>query len=61
MAVKLANAPAGASTKVKAVGIAFADSSRRELGVADFVDNDLFSNLEVRAFDTPAWINAERV
>ena len=49
MSVKLANAAAGqASTKVKALGVAFADTSRRELGVADFVDTDLYSNLEVR-------------
>ncbi|KAF5340409.1 hypothetical protein D9611_007962 [Ephemerocybe angulata] len=47
MAVKLATAAAGSGgAKVKAVGVAFADTSRRELGVADFVDNDLFSNLE---------------
>jgi DNA mismatch repair protein MSH2 len=49
MAVKLANAAAGqASSKVKALGVAFADTSRRELGVADFVDSELYSNLEVR-------------
>lgn len=50
MAIKLASAPAvttGAKAKLKMVGVAFADTSARELGVADFVDNDLFSNLEV--------------
>ncbi|KAI0746952.1 DNA mismatch repair protein [Daedaleopsis nitida] len=48
MAVKIANAPAlpGSTAKTKSVGVAFADSSTRELGVADFVDNDLFSNTE---------------
>jgi DNA mismatch repair protein MSH2 len=34
--------------KAKAVGIAFADASVREIGVAEFVDSDLFSNTEVR-------------
>lgn len=29
------------------VGVAFADASVRELGVSEFVDNDLYSNLEV--------------
>lgn len=51
MAIKIAAAaaPPGASqAKTKSVGIAFADTSLRELGVADFVDNDLFSNTEVR-------------
>ena len=50
MAIKLANSPAvaGSTTvKTKAIGVAYADSSTRELGVADFVDNDLFSNTEV--------------
>ncbi|GLB39260.1 putative component of the post-replicative DNA mismatch repair system (MMR) [Lyophyllum shimeji] len=46
MAIKLASAPASAGAKVKTVGVAFADTSVRELGVADFVDNDLFSNTE---------------
>ncbi|KAJ7089358.1 muts domain V-domain-containing protein [Mycena belliarum] len=32
--------------KGKTLGVAFADPSIRQLGVADFVDNDLFSNLE---------------
>lgn len=36
--------------KVKTVGIAFANTSLREIGVAEFVDNDLFSNTEVQAF-----------
>ena len=51
MAIKLASAPASSGmgkTKVKAVGVAFADTSVRQLGVADFVDNDIFSNTEVR-------------
>lgn len=51
MAIKLASTPAvpGApKSKSKTVGIAFADSSVRQLGVSDFVDNDLFSNTEVR-------------
>ena len=50
MAIKLASAPtAPGSTgpKLKTVGVAFADTSVRQLGVADFVDNDLFSNVEV--------------
>ncbi|KNZ76956.1 DNA mismatch repair protein msh-2 [Termitomyces sp. J132] len=46
MAIKLASAPAGSGAKLKTVGIAFADTSVRQLGVADFVDNDLFSNTE---------------
>ncbi|KAI0777272.1 DNA mismatch repair protein [Trametes elegans] len=49
MAIKIANAPAIAgnnAAKTKTVGVAYADSSTRELGVADFVDNDLFSNTE---------------
>jgi DNA mismatch repair protein MSH2 len=48
MSVKLANAAAGqASSKVKVLGVAFADTSRRELGVADFLDSELYFNLEV--------------
>ncbi len=50
MAVQLANVPissTGSKANNKAVGVAFADTSIRELGVADFVDNDLFSNTEV--------------
>ena len=33
---------------VKTVGVAFADTSMREMGVSEFVDNELFSNTEVR-------------
>lgn len=32
---------------VKTVGVAFADTSRQDMGVSEFVDNDLFSNTEV--------------
>lgn len=46
MAIKLASAPSGGKTKLRTVGVAFADTSIRQLGVADFVDNDLFSNTE---------------
>lgn len=35
---------------VKTVGFAFADTSLQEMGVSEFVDNDLFSNTEVRSF-----------
>jgi DNA mismatch repair protein MSH2 len=48
MAIKVTSSVGPDKTKNKAVGIAFADTSVRELGVADFVDNDLFSNTEVR-------------
>lgn len=50
MAIKVANVASnpGGKDKSKAVGVAFADTSERTLGVADFVDNDLFSNTEVR-------------
>ncbi|KAI0635322.1 DNA mismatch repair protein [Trametes polyzona] len=49
MAIKISSAPVTAGTsaaKTKTIGVAYADSSTRELGVADFVDNDLFSNTE---------------
>lgn len=41
MAVKLSN-----KGNARTVGIAFADASIRQLGVSEFVDNDLFSNTE---------------
>ncbi|KAG8862943.1 MutS-like protein [Tulasnella sp. 330] len=41
MAVKLSN-----KGNERTVGIAFADASIRQLGVSEFVDNDLFSNTE---------------
>jgi len=49
MAIKVTTSSVGLGdkTKTKSVGIAFADTSIRELGVADFVDNELFSNTEV--------------
>ncbi|KAJ7885085.1 muts domain V-domain-containing protein [Mycena olivaceomarginata] len=43
MAIKIVSS---AAAKSKTLGVAFADPTVRELGVADFVDNDLFSNLE---------------
>lgn len=36
--------------KVKTIGVAFSNTSLREIGVGEFVDNDLFSNTEVRNF-----------
>lgn len=38
---------AGFKTKMKTLGVAFADTSIRELGMTEFIDNDLFSNIEV--------------
>lgn len=53
MAVKLATTPTvpglAGKAKTKTVGIAFADTSLRQFGVADFVDNDAFSNIETLA------------
>ncbi|KAG7086447.1 hypothetical protein E1B28_002400 [Marasmius oreades] len=47
IAIKISSTPAAAGkAKQKTIGIAFADTSVRELGVSDFVDNDLFSNTE---------------
>ncbi|PFH50486.1 hypothetical protein AMATHDRAFT_75571 [Amanita thiersii Skay4041] len=48
MSIKLATVPklTGGKARMKAVGVAFADTSVRELGVADFVDNDMYSNVE---------------
>ena len=62
MAIKIASMPAtaGISTvKTKSIGVAYADSSTRELGVADFVDNDLFSNTEVHDCPTTAAADAD--
>ncbi|KAH9968223.1 DNA mismatch repair protein [Russula dissimulans] len=53
MAVKLATTPtvpgSAGKAKTRTVGIAFADTSLRQFGVADFVDNDAFSNTETLA------------
>lgn len=61
MAIKLAATTSvpGATAQAKStgVGIAFADTSTRELGVADFVDNDLFANIEVISFKHPVVAN----
>lgn len=38
---------------IKHVGIAFADSSERRLGVAEFVETEIFSNTEVRDATAP--------
>lgn len=38
---------------VNTVGAAFADATNRELGVAEYIENDLFSNTEVRALANP--------
>lgn len=51
MSIQIASLPVsntGTKSKNKAIGVAFADTSVRELGVADFIDNDIFSNTEVR-------------
>ena len=34
------------ATEARAVGVCFADASARELGVSEFLDNDLYSNFE---------------
>ena len=44
-----AQAFAQASHYPVTVGAAFADVTSRSLGVAEFADNDLFSNTEVRS------------
>ncbi len=31
----------------KIIGVAFADASIREIGVSEFIDNDVYSNFEV--------------
>jgi len=36
----------------KVVGVAFADASIREIGVSEFVDNDVYSNFEVCSFSS---------
>ncbi|EJD05353.1 DNA mismatch repair protein MSH2 [Fomitiporia mediterranea MF3/22] len=50
MAVKIGTSTLGAAgssgIKTKAVGVAFADTSVREIGISEFVDSDLFSNIE---------------
>lgn len=52
MAIKITSTPTApgetSKARTKTMGIAYADTSTREIGVADFVDNDLFSNVEVR-------------
>jgi DNA mismatch repair protein MSH2 len=46
MAIKLVLANGG-TTRI--VGVAFADASSRKLGVSEFLDDEMFSNLEVGA------------
>ena len=61
MAIKVTPTPvvpgASVNARTKTVGIAFADTSTRELGVADFVDNDCFSNTEVNNHIIQYWVN----
>lgn len=51
LAIMTASLPGASASSSKErsrnIGIAFADTNTRELGVAQFVDNDLFSNTEV--------------
>ncbi|KAL4078153.1 muts domain V-domain-containing protein [Scleroderma yunnanense] len=46
VSIKIASSSGADKTKSKTVYIAYADTSIRELGVAEFTDNDLFSNIE---------------
>lgn len=46
IAIKVATSSGADKAKTKSVSVAYADTSVRELGVAEFVDNDLFSNTE---------------
>ncbi|KIM69472.1 hypothetical protein SCLCIDRAFT_1207895 [Scleroderma citrinum Foug A] len=46
VAIKIASSSGPDKAKVKSVSIAYADTSVRELGVAEFADSDLFSNTE---------------
>ncbi|KAH0834904.1 DNA mismatch repair protein [Lanmaoa asiatica] len=46
VAIRIASAASGEKTKTKNVSIAYADTSVREIGAAEFADNDLFSNTE---------------
>ncbi|KAF8189384.1 DNA mismatch repair protein MSH2 [Pholiota molesta] len=49
MAIKLASAPIdplSSQARLRSIGAAFADTASRELGMSEFIDNDLFSNLE---------------
>ncbi|KAF9476823.1 DNA mismatch repair protein [Pholiota conissans] len=49
MAIKLASAPIdplSSQARLRSIGAAFADTAGRELGMSEFIDNDLFSNLE---------------
>lgn len=50
MAIKLVLANGG-TTRI--VGVAFADASSRKLGVSEFLDDEMFSNLEVRVIPHP--------
>lgn len=52
VAIKVASAASGEKAKTKTVSIAYADTSVREIGAAEFADNDLFSNTEVRPLST---------
>ncbi|KAF9226411.1 DNA mismatch repair protein [Gyrodon lividus] len=46
IAIKIASTSGAEKAKLKTVSIAYADTSVRELGATEFVDNDLFSNTE---------------
>ncbi|KAI6001586.1 DNA mismatch repair protein [Pisolithus orientalis] len=46
IAIKISTSAGADKAKTKSVSVAYADTSVRELGVAEFIDNDLFSNTE---------------
>jgi len=43
---------------VKTVGAAFADATHRTLGVAEYAENDLFSNTEVSEGEDARYLGA---
>ncbi|KAG1800485.1 DNA mismatch repair protein MutS [Suillus plorans] len=58
LAVKVSSSSVTNKAKTKSIGIVFADTSVREFGVADCIDNDLFSNLETVIAISSHWLNS---
>ncbi|KAF8546585.1 hypothetical protein OG21DRAFT_1527736 [Imleria badia] len=57
IAIKIASATSSEKAKTKTVSITYADTCVREIGVAEFVHNDLFSNTEALPLAPPTAIS----